>query len=136
MTYIVKQWIKKLNDTLRCCLRYSCSLASTLVQRANNLKCRIKNKGGRQRDRILSQNWTLNTDIGTVAPSTATPSGDVVKLTQQVKSLQIQVQASTRVLQQIQETPTRRKHTAKHYSQRHERRRKKQRVDECAAALS
>ena len=121
---IVKQWIKKLNDTLRCCLRYSCSLASTLVQRANNLKCRIKNKGGKQRDRILSQNLTLNTDIGTVAPSTVTPSGDVVKLTQQVKSLQSQVQASTRVLQQIQETPTRRKRTTKRYSQRHERRRK------------
>lgn len=131
---IVKQWIKRLNDSLRCSLRYSCSLASTLVQRANNLKWRIKNKGGRQRDSILSQNWTLHTDIDTVAPPTQ--SGDMVSLTRQVKSLQSQVQASTRVLQKIQETPTRRKRTAKHFSTRHERRRKKQRVDECAAALS
>lgn len=133
---IVKQWIKKLNDTLQCSLRYSCSLASSLIQRVNNLKWRIKNKGGRQRDRVLSQNWKLTTDIGTVAPPTETPSGDVARLTQKVKSLQSQVQASARVLQQIQETPSRRKRTAKHYSKRHERRVKKRRVDECVAALS
>ena len=46
------------------------------------------------------------------------------------------MEASTRVLQQIQqETTQRHTRTAKHYSQRHERI-KKRRVEECATALS
>lgn len=92
----------------------------------NNLKWRIKNKGGRQRDNILSQNWKLTTDIGALSPPTETPSQDVARL---VKSLQSQVQASARVLQQIQQT---RKRTANIT----ERRVKKRRVGECAASLS
>ena len=72
------------------------------------------------------------------ASTTPIPSDDVTKLSQQVQSLQNQVQASSRVLQQIQlPTPSRKRaRTSKHYSQRHRRRIKKLRQEECAAALS
>ena len=96
----------------------------------------MKNKGGRRREAILSQNWTLSSDVHETSLA-KTPTEEVAKLTEQVNTLQSQVKASTHVLRQIQqETPMHRKRTAKHYSQRHERRLKKQRIEECSAALS
>lgn len=67
--------------------------------------------------------------------STLTPAEDVANLSDRIKS---HLQASTRALREIQqENPTpKRKRTAKHYSKRHVRRLKKQRVEKCAAALS
>ena len=133
----VRKWIDHLNDTLCCTLKFSKELASALVQRANNLRYRMKNKGGRRREDILSQNWTLTIAFDDSDSSTPSSSSEVAKLSQHVASLQRKVQASACVLQQIQqETPQRRKRTAKYYSQRHERRVKKKRVEECAAALS
>ena len=133
----VRKWIDQLNDALHCTLKFSKALASTLVQRANNLRYRMKNKGGRRRSEILSQNWTLTISFDEDNPSTPSSSSEVARLSQQVTSLQRKVEASARVLQQIQqETPQCRTRTAKHYSQRHERRIKKRRVEECATALS
>lgn len=81
--------------------------------------------GGRARQNFFSKNWTLS-----LVEDDLNPSAD-----EQIKSLQEQLQASSRVLRNIQQnTPARR--TAKHYSQRHERRLKKRRVEECTAALS
>ena len=40
-------------------LTYSQRLASTLVNHANHLRQKMKNQGGRRRQSILSQNWTL-----------------------------------------------------------------------------
>ena len=91
------------------------------------------NKGGRRRSEILSQNLTLTTSFDEDNPSTLS---EVARLSQ-VTSLQRKVEASAHVPQQIQqETPRRRTRTAKHYSQRHERRIKQRRVEECATALS
>ena len=84
------------------------------------------------------QNWTPHTG-DTSSMSTLAPAEDTAALQTRVKSLESQLQASARVLRELQQenhTPRRRKRTAKHYSQRHTRRLKKQRVDECAAALS
>lgn len=104
----------------------------------STLKRKIKNAGGRQRDNFLSLNWTLTAPHNGATPSTSTltPVEDVASLSKRVKSLENQLQASTRVLREIQPTPKRRKRTAKHYSKRHTRRLKKQRVEEFAAALS
>ena len=127
----VRKWIDQLNDALHCTLKFSKALASTLLQRPNNLRYRMKNKGGRRRGEILSQNWTLTISFDEDNPSTPSSSSEVARLSQ-VTSLQRKVEASARVLQQIQqETPRRRTRTAKHYSQRHERRIKKRRVEEC-----
>lgn len=63
-------------------------------------------------------------------------SDEVTKLSQQVQSLQSQVRATSRILREIQLPTPSCKRTAKHYSQRHERRIKKVRQEECAAALS
>ena len=53
----VRGWIDRLIESLRCGLKFSKDLASTLIQRANNFKYRLKNKGGWRRDNILSQSW-------------------------------------------------------------------------------
>ena len=60
---------------------------------------------------------------------------EVAQLQQQVKTLQNMVQASSRALREIQETPSR-KRTAKHYSMRHKKRIKKLRAEQCTATLS
>ena len=92
---------------------------------------KLKNQGGRKRQEILSQDWTL------VVPAEGESYNEVEKLQKQVKSLQGVVKASSRVLKEIQETPSwTRKQTAKHYSKRQEYRIKKQRVDGCAASLA
>ena len=117
-------------------------MASVLINRVVHIKRKVKNAGGRQRDNFLSLNWTLtlppqNSD--TPSTSTHAPAEDLANLSERVKSLESQLQASRRVLREIQQenpTPKRRKRTAKHYSKRHIRRLKKQRIEECAAALS
>lgn len=101
-----------------------------LVNHANHLRAKLKNQGGKKRQQILSQNWTL------VLPAEGGTYKKVEKLQNQVKSLQGVVKAS-RVLKEIQETPSRtRKRTSKHYSKRQEYRIKKQRVEGCAATLA
>ena len=91
----------------------------------------MKNQGGRKRQQILSQNWTL------VLPAEGGTYKEVEKLQNQVKSLQGVVKTSSRVLKEIQETPSRtRKRTSKHYSKRQEYRIKKQRIEGCAATLA
>ena len=125
----VKRWIDCLNETLKCCLTYSERLASVLINRANNLRRELKNQGGRRRQDILSQNWSL------VLSEQGEAQEEVVKLQQQVKTLQTMVQASSRALREIQETPSR-KRTAKHYSKRHEKRIKKRHAEQCTATLS
>ena len=115
----IKRWIDRLNETLKCCLMYSERLASILINRANNLQRKLKNQGGRRRQEILSQNWSL------VISEPGEAQEEVAKLQQQVKTLQSMVQASSRALREIQETPSR-KCTPKHYSKRHEKRIKKQ----------
>ena len=135
----MRKWIDRLNEVLRCSLKYSQKLASTLVNRAVHVKRKIKNAGGRQRETFLSKNWTLVVPVDGIALSSSAdlPTEDVTNLSQQLKTLESQLQASQHVLQETQrKTPIRRKRTAKHYSQRHERRLKKQCVEECAAALS
>lgn len=82
----------------------------------------MKGGGGRRRHSILSKNWTLK------IPEDGKDHEEMAKLQQQVKSLKGIVKASTRILHEIQETPTRRKRTNKHYSKRHEYRIKRQRV--------
>ena len=84
----VKGWVDRLNESLTCGLRFSQDLATTLIQRANNLRYRLKNKGGWRRDNILSQSWNLVIRGGGDATSTHTPSDDVAKFSQQVKALQ------------------------------------------------
>ena len=108
-----------------------------MINRVVHIKRKIKNAGGRQRDNFLSLNWTLTAphNSATLSTSTLTPVEDVASLSKRVKSLENQLQASTRVLREIQPTPKRPKRTAKHYSKRHTRL-KKQRVEEYAAALS
>lgn len=121
----IREWISKLNDSLKTRLRYTQRLAMVLVNRANFVRQKVRKMGGRARHNFFSQNWTLS-----LVEDDLDPSAD-----EQIRSLQEQLQASTRVLRNIQQnTPARR--TAKHYSQRHERRLKKRRVDECTAALS
>lgn len=109
-----------------------------MINRVVHIKRKIKNAGGRQRDNFLSLNWTLTAPHNGATPSTSTltPVEDVASLSKRVMSLENQLQASTRVLREIQSTPKCRKRTAKRYSKRHTRRLKKQRVEECAAALS
>lgn len=132
----VKGWVDQLNKQLHCGLIYSVTLASTLINRVKNLKFRLKGKGGRRRETLLAQTWTLTVPTTDSMATTPSESDDVTKLSQQVQSLQSQVQATTRILREIQLPTPSRKRTAKHYSQRHERRIKKMHQEECAAALS
>ena len=134
----VRRWIDSLNSSLKCSLVFSQMLASKLINRAIHIKRKVKNEGGRKRENFLSLNWTLTVPLDPSTPAVdKTPNEETTKLSEEVKSLRSQVQATTRVLRQIQqETPRSRKRTAKHYSQRHNRRLKKQRVEECAASLS
>lgn len=132
----VKGWVDKLNEQLHCGLIYSLTLASTLINRVKNLKFRLKGKGGARRKTILAQTWTLTVPTTDSMATTPSKSDEVTKLSQQVQSLQSQVQATSRILREIQLPTPSRKRTAKHYSQRHERRIKKMRQEECAAALS
>ena len=96
--HVVRRWIDKLNEVLHCGLKFTHKLSSSLIQRANFLRWKMKNKGGRQRENILTQNWTLTSAIDCDATSSTSPSEDVTKLTHQVKSLQSQVQATSHVL--------------------------------------
>ena len=126
----VRRWIDRINENLKCCLTYSERLASILINRANNLRRKLKNQGGRRRQNILSQNWSL-----VISQEQSEVHEEVAQLQQQVKTLHNMVQASSRALREIQETPSR-KRTAKHYSKRHEKRIKKQRAEQCTATLS
>ena len=121
----IREWISKLNDSLKTRLRYMQQLGKILVNRANFVRQKVKKMGGRAHQNFFSKNWALSLIEDDLNPSTD----------EQSKSLQEQLQASSRVLRNIQQnTPARR--TAKHYSQRHERQLKKRRVEECTAALS
>ena len=84
--------------------------SSILVNRVNHLRAKLKNQGGRKRQEIFSQNWTL------VLPAERETYKEVEKLQNQVKSLQGVVKASSRVLKEIQETSSQtHKRTSKHY---------------------
>ena len=82
----VRNWIDQLNDALHCTLKFSKALASTLVQRANNVRYRMKNKGGRRRSKILSPNWTLTTSFDEDNPSTPSSSSEVARLSSHISS--------------------------------------------------
>ena len=125
----VRRWIDRINDNLMCCLIYSERLASILINRANNLRRKLKNQGGR-RCQNISQNWSL-----VISQEQSKVNEEVAQLQQQVKTLQTMVQASLRALREIQETPSR-KRTAKHYSTRHKKRIMKLHAEQCTAALS
>ena len=96
----MRKWIYRLNESLNCGLKYSESLASKLINRVVHIHRYVKGVGGRKRKHFLSLSWTLETDsCGSVSSVTmVTPTTDVKKLSEQVKSLQNQLQASSRVL--------------------------------------
>ena len=89
--------------------------------------------GGRARQNSFSQSWTLSISEEEIDPSIQQENS---MLQEQVKSLKDQVLASSRLLQSIQQNTPGTKWSAKHYSERHECRVKKQRVSECAASLT
>ena len=92
--------------------------------------------GGRARQRFFSSTWTLQITADEIDK---TLSDENSRLQQEVTKLQEQLHASSRILRDIQsngEHSVSRKRTPKHYSKRHKRRVKKQRVVECSAALS
>lgn len=108
----VRRWIDQLNESLRCTLTFSQTLASKLINRAIHVKRKVKNAGGRKREGFLSLNWTLTVPLDCSTPAGASCE-DTTKLSEEVKSLRCQVQATTRVLRQIQQdTPKSRKRTA------------------------
>lgn len=102
---IVRRWIDQLNKTLRCSLQYSQQLASVLINRVVHIKRKVKNAGGRQRDNFLSLSWTFTTPLNSDTPSTSTlaPAEDLANLSKRVKSLESQLQASRRVLREVQQ---------------------------------
>jgi hypothetical protein len=81
----------------------------------------------------LSRSWTLSISDEEIDPSVQQENAT---LQERVKSLEDQVLASSRLLQNMQQNTPVTKRSAKHYSKRHERRVKKQRVSESAASLT
>lgn len=106
----VRKWIDCLNESLKCGLRYSESLARKLINWAIHIRRQIKNKSGRKRSNFLQLDWTLESDsfVASSASSADTPGSEVKKLSEKVKTLQNQLQSSSQVLQTVQNiTPQR-----------------------------
>ena len=82
----------------------------------------------------MSLDWKLTTSVEEIEQSLTEQCS---ALQQQVQTLETQLQSSQCILRNISnpEKDTL-KRTAKHYSKRHERRMKRQRVEECTSALS
>lgn len=92
--------------------------------------------GGRARQRFFSSMWTLQVMADEMDRTLVDENSQLRK---EVTKLQEQVQASSRILRDIQSDSGQscsRKRTPKYYSKRHQRRVKKQRVTECTASLS
>lgn len=94
-----------------------------MIERANYLRRKVRSfKGGATKQRFLQLDWKLSVARCEVADSTAIRER-IVQLEQQL-------------LEQKTHHGHQRKRTAKHHSKRHERRIKKQRVDDCLSSLS
>ena len=129
----MRQWIRQLNESIHVGITFTESLAKTLVNRANHVRWRVKNKGGREREKFFEANWELTLPVEEVEQSLMEENS---MLLQKVDTLSAHVRTSTRLLRERNGQTNCRKRTAKHYSERHDRRIKKQRALECAAALS
>lgn len=132
----VRGWIAKLNKAIHCGLRYTERLAKVLTNRANHVRWKVRKFGrsGRARERFMSLNWKLTTSVEEIEQSLTEQCS---ALQQQVQTLETQLQSSQRILRNISNpAASSLKRTAKHYSVRHERRMKRQRVEQCSSVLS
>ena len=107
-----------------------------LTNRANHVRWKVKKFGrsGRARESFMSLNWKLTTPVAEIEQSLTEQCS---ALQQQVQTLETELRSSQRILRNISNPGSRStKRTAKHYSVRHERRRKRQHEEQCNSALS
>lgn len=133
---VVKHWIGKINESVHAGLLHTERLAGVLINRANFIRRKSKTLGGgRTRQVFLDQKWELTVHQDELSQAASKENST---LKEQVQTLETHLEATTRILRNIQPTASSSGHkrTPKRYSKRQERRIKKRRVEECAAALS
>ena len=148
---VVQKWIENIQRQLGIMIQYTDRLHKVLVRRANHLKDKMRHlKGGAPRLRFFQQNWKLQ-----LLPQET----QVAAMQQKIDSLQQQVSASAKQLDSLQSknsklehkvcllsekvwkeaaTGTRGKSKTKRcneYSQSHQRRLKKARLQQCQHSL-
>ena len=133
---VVKRWIERINESVYAGLVYTERLAGVLINRANYVRRKARTMGGgRTRQIFLDQKWELTVHSDELSQAASKENSS---LKEQVRTLETHLQATTRILRNVQPTTSSSapKSTPKRYSKRQERRIKKRRVEECAAALS
>lgn len=87
------------------------------MNRSNFVRQKVKPMGGRVCNNFLSWSWTLSISEEEIDPHVQQKNS---MLQEKVKSLENKVLASSRLLQNVQNTPAP-KRSARHYSKRHDR---------------
>lgn len=65
----MRRWIRQLNESIHVGITFTESLARILVNRANHVRWRVKNKGGREREKFIEANWELTLPVKEVEQS-------------------------------------------------------------------
>ena len=99
---VVKHWIEKINESVHAGLVFTERLAGVLVNRANFVRRKSRSMGGgRTRQIFLDQVWELTVPSVELCQSA---SKENASLKEQVRTLETHLQASTRILRNIQPT--------------------------------
>ncbi len=134
----VERWAARLSEVLGITIRCTQCVYKMLTARASFLRAKSRQiRGGVQRKKFFGHNWTLKLPAKHVS-TPAQVAKENVQLRAQVRSLTSSLITTADELRRMQQgIETRGKRNAPgDYTDRHQRRLKKQRVDSCRASLS
>ena len=137
---VVREWTERISELLSVIVLCSQSVYALLVRCANHLRQRSHAvRGGSQRRKFFGKMWTFHIPSGYMLKNLECANSE---LKAKVDTLTRELSVASELLKKVDSNASgprgRRKccHTSKHYSQRHERRLKRQRAESCSASLA